>query len=403
MSQNGSVAAERRRGATTDGRVPMPIYCTYFGIDSHLRTTTICALTPEDGELRTRTFRGNDYGEMAEWMAGFPQPSHGVYESGCTGFVPARMLTRGDTLVEPVASSKLPSSADSRSRKNDRRDAERLARLALAGEVSPVWVPPEQAGGLRELAQATGDLACVREAARQRVNAILCRHGMSWDERTPTGRPEKRRCQHLRDWLRSVGLGDAGSQAAYLAALSAAESAEVAYDGPRARAEGIAKASDPGPPVDALMCVKGVGFSSALAFAAEVGDFSRFASGRRAASYFGLAPSGGPGAEGRGLGRVPGNGCALVRRPLIEGAWVLARGNPACRKRGGTPVPLAIREHARACSGRLLGRRRGLIARGPVPREANTATAAEMARMLPHIGRDAQEAAVLATEVARAA
>ena len=237
----------------------MAIYCTYFGIDSHLRTTTICALTPEDGELRTRTFRGNDYGEMAEWMAGFPQPSHGVYESGCTGFVPARMLTRGDTLVEPVASSKLPSSADSRSRKNDRRDAERLARLALAGEVSPVWVPPEQVEGLREPDRATDDLACVREAARQRVNAILCRHGISWDERTPTGRLKKRWGQHFWNWLRSIDLGDAGSQAAYLAALSAAESAEVAYDELRARAEGIARASDPGPPVDAPVCARGAG------------------------------------------------------------------------------------------------------------------------------------------------
>ena len=337
---------------------------------------------------------------MAEWAAGLPQPSHGVYESGCTGFVPARMLTRGDTLVEPVASSKLPSSADSRSRKNDRRDAERLARLALAGEVSPVWVPPEQVEGLRELAQAMDDLACVREAARQRVNAILCRHGMSWDERTPTGRLKKRWGQHFWDWLRSIDLGDAGSQAAYLAALSAAESAEVACDELRARAEGIAKASDLGPPVVALMCVKGVGFSSALAFAAEVGDFSRFASGRKVTSYFGLAPSESPGAESRRLGRIPGNGCALVRKLLIEGAWVLARGNPACRKRGGASVPLAIREHARACSGRLLERRRGPVARGPVPREANTATAAEMARMPPRVGRDAQEAAALAAEVA---
>ena len=82
MSQNSSVAAERRRDATTDGRVPMAIYRAYFGIDSHLRTTTICAPAPEDGEPGTRTFKGNDYGEMAEWMAGFPQPSHGVYESG---------------------------------------------------------------------------------------------------------------------------------------------------------------------------------------------------------------------------------------------------------------------------------------------------------------------------------
>lgn len=381
----------------------MAIYCTYFGIDSHLRTTTICALTPEDGELRTRTFKGNDYGEMAAWMADFPQPSHGVYESGCTGFVPARMLTRGDTLVEPVASSKLPSSADSRSRKNDRRDAEGRARLALAGEVSPVWVPPEQVEGLRELAQATGDLACVREAARQRAGAILCRHGISWDERTPTGRPERRWGQHFWNWLRSIDLGDAGSQAAYLAALSAAESAEVAYDGPGARAEGIAKASDLGPVIDALMCVKGVGLASALAFAAEVGDFSRFASGRKVTAYFGLAPSERSSAESRRLGRISRNGCALVRKLLVEGAWVLARGNPAHRKRGGASVPLAIREHARACSGRLLERRRGLIARGLMPCKANTATAAEMARMLLYIGRDAQEAAASATEVARAA
>ena len=381
----------------------MAIYRAYFGIDSHLRTTTICAPAPGDGELRTRTSEGNDYGEMAEWMAGFPQPSHGVYESGCTGFVPARMLTRGDTLVEPVASSKLPSSADSRSRKNDRRDAERLARLALAGEVSPVWVPPEQVEGLRELAQAMDDLACVREAARQRVNAILCRHGISWDERTPTGRLKKRWGQHFWNWLRSIDLGDAGSQAAYLAALSAAESAEVAYDELRARAEGIAKASDLGPVIDALMCVKGVGLASALAFAAEVGDFSRFASGRKVTAYFGLAPSERSSAESRRLGRISRNGCALVRKLLVEGAWVLARGNPAHRKRGGASVPLAIREHARACSGRLLERRRGLIARGLMPCKANTATAAEMARMLLYIGRDAQEAAASATEVARAA
>ena len=188
----------------------MAIYRAYFGIDSHPRAATICAPAPEDGEPGTRTSEGNDYGEMAEWMAGFPQPSHGVYESGCTGFVPARMLTRGDTSAGPVASSRPPGSADSRSRKNDRRDAERLARLALAGEVSPVWVPPERAGGLREPDRATGDLACVREAARQRAGATLCRHGMSRDGRTPTGGPERRRCRHLRDRPRPVGLGDAG-------------------------------------------------------------------------------------------------------------------------------------------------------------------------------------------------
>ena len=63
-------------------------------------------------------------------------------------------------------------------------------------------------------------------------------------------------------------------------------------------------------------------------------------------------------------------------------------------------MPLAIRKHARACSGRLLGRRRELVSRGLMPCKANTATAAEMARMLLYIGRDAQEAAALAAGVA---
>lgn len=381
----------------------MAMYSTYFGIDSHLRTTTICALTPADGEVKTRTFRGNPYAEMAEWMASFPQPSYGVYESGCTGFVPARMLTCGDALVEPVASSKLPGSADSRSKKNDRRDAERLARLALAGEVSPVWVPPEQVEGLRELAQAMDDLACAREAARHRVNAILCRHGMPWDERTPTGRLKKRWGRHHWNWLRSIDLGDAGSQAAYLAALAAAESAEVAYDELAGRAAAVAADSELGPVVDALMCVKGVGFATALAFAAEVGDFSRFASGRKVTAYFGLAPSESSSADSRRLGRISKNGCALVRRLLVECAWVVTRGNPACRKKGKASVPFAIREHARACSGRIVERRRSLVSRGLMPCKANTATAAEMARMLLYIGKDAQAAAASQAEATIAA
>ena len=310
------------------------------------------------------------------------------------------MLTRGDTLVEPVASPRLPSSADSRPGKNDRRDAERLARLALAGEVSPVWVPPEQVEGLRELAQAMDDLACVREAARQRVNAILCRHGISWDERTPTGRLKKRWGQHLRDRPRPVGLGDAGSQ-------GTASRPPRPPSRPRSptTGRGPGPRGSPGPPTrgrpSTRPCARGAwGLSSALAPSAEAGGLSRPSSGRRAASHLGLAPSESSGAESRRLGRISRNGCALVRRPLVEGAWVLARGNPACRKRGGTSVPLAIREHARACSGRLLGRRRELVSRGLMPREANTATAAEMARMLLYIGRDAQEAAALAAEVA---
>ena len=170
----------------------MSEYRAVFGIDPHARTTTVCAVDASTGEVRVRTFRGNPYGEMAEWMAGFPQPSYGVYEAGCTGFVPARELSAEGRRVVPIATSHIPTSPDDRSRKTDRRDAERLARLALSGQAVEVWVPDGQTEGLRDLSRAIEDAAERRERCRMQVDAILLRRVHVWDRKTPQGRPVKR-------------------------------------------------------------------------------------------------------------------------------------------------------------------------------------------------------------------
>lgn len=70
----------------------MPRYSTAFGMDVHLRSTTVCALDAETGEAVTRRFRGNPWGEVAEWMSGFPGPSLAAYESGYLGFVSVNLF-----------------------------------------------------------------------------------------------------------------------------------------------------------------------------------------------------------------------------------------------------------------------------------------------------------------------
>lgn len=47
----------------------MPKYSTAFGMDVHLRSTTVCALDADTGEAVTRRFPGNPWGEIAGWMA----------------------------------------------------------------------------------------------------------------------------------------------------------------------------------------------------------------------------------------------------------------------------------------------------------------------------------------------
>ena len=70
----------------------MPKYSTAFGMDVHLRSTTVCALDADTGEAVTRRFPGNPWGEVAGWMDGFPGPSLAAYESGYLGFAPQREL-----------------------------------------------------------------------------------------------------------------------------------------------------------------------------------------------------------------------------------------------------------------------------------------------------------------------
>lgn len=385
---------EAPMGKLTTNSVDTTWMRTVFGIDSHSRTTTICALVPETGEIAVRTFRNNDYRAMRTWMAGseFPGPSLGVYEAGCTGFVPARELSSEGARVVPIATSKVPSSMESRTMKNDRRDAERLARLAVAGELREVWVPSEEVEGLREVSHALDDLRDQRTRAYQRVHSLLCRHNIVWDQRTPRGRLKGAWGLDFWAWLRAIELPDAGSQAALEAAIRAADSAREQYDDMLLRAREVAGASSLDGTIQALQCLKCVSFVTSLAFAAEVGDFARFPSGRKVTSWLGLAPSEASSGLAVRLGGVTKCGCTSLRRRLVECAWSAVRVRTTRAKPCTAVVDPHVRERALTLSRRLRDHRRSLVDRGVAPCKANAATAAELGRFMLFLGREQQAA-----------
>ena len=376
-------------------------YSTVFGIDSHARTTTICALGTDSGETETRTFR-NDYEEMSKWMARFPSPAIGVYEAGCTGYVPARKLTRGDVLVVPVAPSKMPTSDNSRKQKNDKRDAMRLARLEVAGEPGHVWVPDEGVEGLRDAGHAIEDLRREPASARLRVSSLLGRHGFVWDERTKTGKLKKTWGTEYRAWLSRVRLPDESSQLAPGCAIRMADSVSEQLDSLVKRSRELAEASRFEPYLRAMCCLKCVNFTTALTFVATVGDFSRIPSGRKLNSYLGFAPSESPGGETQSLGAISRSGSGMTRKVLTECAWAVGRCNPS--KMGECPedVDPRVWEMCVSLSQRLVWHRRRLDASMRARKRAangdkrgycraNSASAAEIGRFLLFIGKKVDE------------
>lgn len=350
----------------------MPRYSTAFGMDVHLRSTTVCALDAETGEAVARRFRGNPWGEVAEWMSGFPGPSLAAYESGYLGFAPQRELSALG--VDCVV-------------------AARMAKAILSHDITPVWVPSPEIEGLRDLAAAHDAATARLAAAKQRLLAFLARRGYVYGGTTPAGNPRKYWTYGFLRWLDGIHPADDGGIRALAALRNEVEAADETREALLAEYRAAVAAGPLSAEVEALQSIKGCGFALAAAFAAEVGDFSRFRSGRQVTAYFGLAPKQRSSADSVRLGGISGAGNALVRRLAVEGSWCYAQaGHQPKLMPKGSGVPLEVRMHGRKGSERLLRRREEMLERGMPQAKANAATAAELVRWLWALGTMCREA-----------
>lgn len=129
---------------------------TFIGLDVHARSIKAVSLDVMTGEVRAATF-GYDAGAVAGWVRSVDPRARCVYESGVTGFdLQKRLSGLGVDCVVGAVSKMIKPSADRR-RKNDRNDAEFLARMLSVGNVVEVWVPDDECEAARDLTRALED------------------------------------------------------------------------------------------------------------------------------------------------------------------------------------------------------------------------------------------------------
>ena len=124
---------------------------TVVGLDVHATKIVAAVLDAETGELQHFRMTA-DVSKAAGFCAGLPGPVRAAYEAGPTGYGLARELAKRGVGCVVAAPSKIPRASGDRL-KTDRRDAELLARLLLAGKLHAVRVP-----GAEEEALRTGSL-----------------------------------------------------------------------------------------------------------------------------------------------------------------------------------------------------------------------------------------------------
>jgi len=123
-------------------------------------------------------------------------------EAAPTGYGLAHELIKRRVECVVAAPSKIPRAPGDRV-KTDRRDAEVLARLLLAGKLHPVRVPGDEQEALRDLVRAREAVRVDLMRARHRLSKLLLRHGIRLDDGGAW-------TQRHRDWLATHGTGSLG-------------------------------------------------------------------------------------------------------------------------------------------------------------------------------------------------
>jgi transposase len=350
---------------------------TFVGLDVHKQTITVAlAESGKRGEVR-------DYGQIANTpealkrlLSKLSRSGAGqlkfCYEAGPCGYGIHRQLTAAGHECSVVAPSLIPRKSGERI-KTDRRDANNLARLNRAGDLTPVWVPDPAHEAMRDLVRAR--LAAVRQLrqARQQLSGFLLRHGRHYHRPAWT-------LMHRR-WLSGLQFDQAVHLVVLDDLIAAVEAATERRDRLTRHIEQVLADWSLAPVVQALQALRGMALVNAATLVAELGDITRFTSPRHLMAYLGLVPSEHSSGERRRQGGITKAGNGAARRMLIEAAWSYrfpARiSRPLLLRQEG--VAPAIRETAWKAQLRLCRRYRKLAKSGKPATVVATAVARELA------------------------
>jgi transposase len=286
---------------------------TVVGLDVHARSTHAAAIDLASGELVRARF-GPGVEGVVEWLAGRDGPVRAVYEAGPTGFGLARAAQAAGIEVMVCAPGKTPRASADRV-KTDRKDAELLARLLVAGQLRPIPLPPDWLEAARHLSRAResvrGDLA----RARQRVSKLLLVEGRVYASPTTWNRAH-------RQWLGRQQFAQPATELAFIDALAAVDGLTARRQALDERLSRIAQDDRLWPTVARLRAFRGIDTLTALMLQLELGgDWQRFHSPRRLSSWLGLTPTLAQSGQSKTQGSITKTGSAIARRLLVESAW----------------------------------------------------------------------------------
>lgn len=291
----------------------------YVGLDIHSKRISVCVLS-EKGQVTHRS-QVRSIAEMVRIVESLPDRFEVCYEASC-GYghyhdllrpLAARVVVAHPGQLRLIFRSK---------NKNDRNDAERLAKLLYLGETPTVHVPSLEVRTWRELINCRSQVIAKRTRAKNTVRALLRSAGV-----IPPTHPGLWTKKGLA-WLRQLALPTMSQQLRRDLLL---EEIETLIRQVRRIEQQLNRQAQQTAAVARLRSIPGVGVRTAEAVAAFVDDPHRFRNAKAVGRYFGLVPSQDQSGDRNRLGHITREGAPVVRQLVAEAAWQAQRRSPTVR------------------------------------------------------------------------
>jgi transposase len=236
-----------------------------------------------------------------------------VYEAGPCGYPLARRLRQAGIGCEVIAPSLTPRKPGDRVKTN-RRDANNLARLYRAGELTVIGIPEESEEAVRDLTRGREDVREDLTRRQHRLSRFLLRHEYRYREGNAWTK------KHW-EWIGKIRFDDSNLQMVFQECIRAIQQSQEQLKTYDAQIEELARQPQYATKIARQQVLRGVRTITAMTIVAEGADLRRYATAPQFMSSVGLVPSEYSTGERERRGRITKTGNAHLRRVLVEAAW----------------------------------------------------------------------------------
>ena len=289
----------------------------YVGLDVHSRQSSLCILNANGGTVNQIQVHG-PRAAVVERLRKLGEPFSVCYEAS-VGYGQLYESLRPLAAHVAVAHPGKLRLIYGDKRKNDRVDAQKLAKLLLLDMVPRVHVPHVDVRAWRSLITLRQRVLQQLVRAKNQVRGVLREHDLAG----PRWLWSKKQLA----WLASLPLHPV---ARLKLDLAVEELTSLTAKIKRLEAE-LQRYADRHPAVRLLMTIPGVGIRTAETFVAWVDDVTRFRRTRQLGAYFGLVPCQDRSADRNRLGHITRDGPPVMRKLATEAAWTAVKRCPAFR------------------------------------------------------------------------